>query len=163
MFNWFKKKKKTKVPVVPEGVVQVSMKPVDFPPKIIVAWAKAVEGNQDILMWLKDNGYPELYMATHAIWLKEEAREWLTSNGYPQLLAFINAAEGNEKALRWLLLNDMMIFYHMAEAIEGEQSGWEWLAKNASADIFILTQSIKKVKDQIEEHHNDIHSFRKDL
>ncbi|MFN5910407.1 MAG: hypothetical protein ACK45H_03640 [Bacteroidota bacterium] len=162
MLSWFRKKKKVEAPAVQE-VLTVTMKPMDYPPKVILAWAKAIEGNQQILLWLKENGYPELYMATHAIWLKEEARDWLPAKGYPHLLAFINAAEGNEKALRWLMLNDLMLLYHMAEAIEGEQGGWEWLGKNASADLFLLTQSIKKVKDQIEEHHNDIHTFRKDL
>lgn len=162
MLSWFRKKKKVEAPAVQE-VLTVTMKPMDYPPKVILAWAKAIEGNQQILLWLKENGYPELYMATHAIWLKEEARDWLPAKGYPHLLAFINAAEGNEKALRWLMLNDLMLLYHMAEAVEGEQGGWEWLGKNASADLFLLTQSIKKVKDQIEEHHNDIHTFRKDL
>lgn len=141
----------------------VPMKPIDYPAKIILAWAKAIDGNSDILLWLKENGYPELAMATYAIHLKEEAREWLPKNGYPQLMAFINASEGNEKAQRWLLINDMMLLYHMSQAIENEQESWEWLSKNVTADLFLLTQTIKKVKDQIEENHNDIHSFRKDL
>jgi hypothetical protein len=51
----------------------------------------------------------------------------------------------------------------MAEAIEGEAPSWQWLGSNATPDLFILTQTIKKVKDQIEENHNDIHTFRKDL
>lgn len=164
MLSWFKKKKS------PEERIQsfsnpdiVPMKLIDYPAKIILAWAKAVEGNQEILLWLKDNGYPELVMATYAIHLKNEAREWLPKNGYPQLLAFINAAEGNEKALGWLRVNDMELLYHMADAIEGEQASWEWLSTNATPDLFILTQTIKKVKDQIEENHNDVHSFGKDL
>lgn len=164
MLNWFKKKKS------PEERIQsfsnadiVPMKPIDYPAKIILAWAKAVEGNQEILLWLKNNGYPELVMATYAIYLKNEAREWLPKNGYPQLLAFINAAEGNEKALSWLRANDMELLYHMADAIEGEQESWEWLITHATADLFILTQTIKTIKDQIEENHNDVHSFGKDL
>lgn len=164
MLNWFRKKKS------PEKRIQafsnadiVPMKPIDYPAKIILAWAKAVEGNQEILLWLKDNGYPELVMATYAIHLKNEAREWLPKNGYPQLLAFINAAEGNEKALGWLRVNDMELLYHMADAIEGEQTSWEWLSSNATPDLFILAQTIKKVKDQIEENHNDVHTFGKDL
>jgi hypothetical protein len=163
MLNWFKKGKDKKVKETSLQKAEiVPMKPIDYPAKIIIAWAKAIEGNQEILFWLKDNGYEELTMATYAILLKDEARDWLTKNGYPQLLAFINAAEGNEKAQRWLLLNDMQLLYHMAMAIESEQESWEWLGKNATPDLFLLTKSIKKVKDDIEENHNDIHSFRKD-
>ena len=59
-------------------------------------------------------------------------------------------------------MNDMELLYHMALAIEDEQPSWEWLGQNATADLFLLTRTIKKVKDDIEENHNDIHSFRKD-
>ena len=51
----------------------------------------------------------------------------------------------------------------MALAIEDERESALWIAKNATQDIFLLTKTIKKVKDNIEENHNDIHSFRKDL
>ena len=138
------------------------MKPIDYPAKIILAWAKAIDGNQEILLWLKDNGYPELAMATYAILLKPEARDWLPKNGYPQLMAFIHAAEGNEKALRWLKLNDFELLRNMALAIDGEQEGWDYVSKNATADLFLLTQTIKKVKDRIEEQHNDVHTFGRD-
>lgn len=162
MFSWFNKKKKQPVRDFSNADI-VPMKPIDYPAKIVLAWAKAIEGNQELLLWLKDNGYPELVMATYAIYLKNEARVWLPKNGYPQLLAFINAAEGNQKALGWLRANDMELLYHMADAIEGEQESWEWLSSNATPDLFILTQTIKKVKDKIEENHNDVHSFGKDL
>lgn len=161
MLNWFKKGIKDRSEVQKQTEI-VPMKPIDYPAKIVLAWAKAIEGNNEILLWLKVNGYEELSMATYAILLKDEAREWLPKNGYPQLLAFINAAEGNEKAQRWLLLNDMELLYHMALAIEEEPTSWEWLGQNATADLFLLTRTIKKVKDDIEENHNDIHSFRKD-
>ncbi len=160
MLNWFKKKGNPEKAIVRPELVP--MKPIDYPPKIILAWAKAVEGNDEIVVWLKENGYEELAMATYAIYLKEAARDWLTKNGYPQLMAFINAAEGNEKAQRWLLLHDFEILYHMALAIEDEQESWKWLGENVTADLFLLAQSIKKVKDKIEENHNDVHSFGRD-
>jgi hypothetical protein len=78
-------------------------------------------------------------------------------------MAMINAAEGNETAQKWLLAHDFEILYHIAMAVEDEQMSWEWLGKNVTPDIFLLTQSIKKVKDQIEENHNDVHSFGKDI
>ena len=162
MFGWFRKKESS-LPRSAEDVTKVPLKPIDYHPKIILAWAKAIEGNDDLMLWLKENGYPELTMATYAIYLKDEARTWLTNNGYPHLMAMINAAEGNEMAQKWLLAHDFIILYHMALAVEDEQESWEWLGKNVTPDMFILTQVIKKVKDQIEENHNDVHTFRKDI
>jgi len=159
MASWFKKNKR-KVDI--EQTQKTTLKPLDYHPKIILAWAKAIEGNDDLVLWLKNNGFVELTMATYAIYLKEEARKWLQENGYAHLLAFINAAEGNESAQKWLFTHDFEILYHMALAIEDEQDSWKWLGKNVTPDMFLLTQTIKKVKDKIEENHNDVHSFRKD-
>jgi hypothetical protein len=78
-------------------------------------------------------------------------------------MAFINAAEGNEKAQIWLQNNDFDTLYHMALAIENEEDSWKWLGKNVTPDMFILTQSIKKIKDIIEENHNDVHSFGRNI
>lgn len=159
MLNWFKRKKRE---IIARELSKTPLKRIDYPAKILIAWSKAIEGNEDFLNWLKDNDYEELHMATYAILLKEEARNWLQENGYAHLLAMINAAEGNESAQKWLLVHDFETLYHIAMAVESEQSSWEWIGKNAPADVFILAKSIKKVKDDIEENHNDIHSFRKD-
>ena len=86
---------------------------VNYPSLVFIAWAKAVEGNEDLQLWLKDNGYPELYMATFAILLKDEARNWLIENGYAHLMAMINGAEGNLKAQEWLLKNNFETLYHI--------------------------------------------------
>lgn len=160
MFGIFKNKKKQPETVEKQEIV--ALKPIDYEAKIILAWAKAVEGDAKFTLWLKDN-YFELFMATQAIYLKEEARDWLMKNGYAHLMAFINAAEGNEVAQKWLKAHQFDLLYHMALAIESEQESWTWLLKNATQDLFILTKAIKEVKDKIEENHNDIHSFRKDL
>jgi hypothetical protein len=161
MKNLFKRKKNTEVSKtsLPEKLV---IKPINYPARIILAWAKAIEGNEDLRLWLHENGYPELTMATYAIELKEEARNWLMNNGFPHLMAMINAAEGNESAQKWLQVHHFDILYHIAMAVEDEQESWQWLGKNVTPDMFILTQSIKAVKDKIEEQHNDIHSFRRD-
>ena len=161
MRNPFKRKKSSviKSVVLPE---KVTIKPINYPAKIILAWAKAIEGNQELRLWLKENGFEELTMATYAIELKEEARTWLMQNGYPHLMAMINAAEGNENAQNWLKTHNFDVLYHMSLAIEDEKESWEWLGKNVTPDMFILTQSIKAVKDKIEEQHNDIHTFRRD-
>jgi hypothetical protein len=137
----------------------VAMKKIDYPPKIILAWAEAVKGNGEIGAFLLNNGYEELFFATQAIKLKNEARDWLMKNGYPHLMAFINAAEGNESAQNWLKVHQMELLLNAALAVEDEPEAWKWLKSNATEDIFILARNIKEVKDQIEFNHNDTHTF----
>ncbi|MDX1445103.1 hypothetical protein [Lishizhenia sp.] len=158
----FNKKRKEKRQVSIQKVTKLESKELTYHPKIIIAWAKAIEGNTDLLNYLNENGFEELFMATYALKLKDEARDWLMKNGYPHLMAFINAAEGNQQALQWLKMNNFTALYYMAEAIDGEQNGYKgfaWLKNNATPDIFELTRIIKKLKDGIEENHNDVHSF----
>lgn len=154
----FGKKKNSKS----QALEKADVKDITYPAKIILAWAKALEGHSNITEWLLENGYKELVMTNSAIRLKDEARDWLLKNGFPHLMAMVNASEGNKQAQNWLLKHGFLSLYHMALAIEDERESWDWLSKNVPVDIFLLTQTIKKVKDQIEENHNDIHSFGKD-
>jgi len=162
--NWLKKL--TKKNIKKETVKlsnKSSLKKIDYPSKIILAWAKAIEGNIQISNWLNQNGYKELVFASAAIHLKEEARIWLMENGYPHLMAMINAAEGDENAQKWLLKYKFNLLFHIAMVSEHENNSLIWLRKNSTPDIFILAQTIKQIKDKIEENHNDIHSYGKDL
>jgi hypothetical protein len=136
---------------------------LDYPPKIIIAWCKALEGNTDIAGWLLDNGFEELFHTTQAIFLRQEARDWLMQNGYPHMMAMVNAAEGNESALHWLDVHNFETMYHIANAVEGEMDSFAWLKRHSTEDLFLLTTTIKKVKDQIEFNHNDMYSFGKDV
>jgi len=148
--------------IVEKKMEVIPMKDISYPAKIILAWAKALEGDMNITKWLFENGYKELVMANQAINLKNEARDWLMNNGYPHLMAFINASEGKSSALKWLKMHQMDHLYHMAQAIDGESDSYKWLGQNAPVDIFLLTQSIERIKNKIEENHNDVHSFGKD-
>lgn len=141
----------------------VPLQPIEYSSMVILAWAKAIEGNIDLQNWLKENGYPELYFTVFAIYLKDEPRKWLINNGYAHLFAMIHAAEGNEKASKWLLDNNFEMLYHLAKAVDHENESWLWLRKNASPDLFVLAKSIQFIKDKIEETHNDMHSINKDL
>ncbi len=156
MRNWFRTKKRQ---INANALSKIPLKRIDYDARIILAWAKAIEGNKKILQWLNDNGFEELVRATYAIYLKQEDRDWLQANGYAHLLAMINAAEGNESAQQWLKTHNFEILYHIALAVEEEQESFAWLGKHAPPDIFILTQSIKKVKDQIEFGNNDMYTY----
>lgn len=160
----FNRKKKDQ-PNDGEGIrkpVVAKLKPIQYHPKVVLAWAKAIEGNTGLLRWLKDNGYPELVFASSAIYLKNDARDWLMQNGYPHLMAMIHAAEGDIKAQLWLKKHKFELLYHIAMAVEAENESWIWLRQHSTPDIFILAQTIKRIKDKIEENHNDIHSFGDD-
>lgn len=157
----FSKKKPAQI-AHSKSMEKVELKPINYPPKIILAWAKAIGGNTELSAWLNKNGYPELVIASAAIHLKDDARTWLMHNGFAHIMAMIHAAEGDEKAQAWLLKYKFELLYHIAMAVEHENESWIWLKKNATPDLFILAQSIKEVKDKIEENHNDIHSFRRD-
>lgn len=146
-----------------KNVKAVDMKPVDYPPKIILAWTKAIEGEAQFLEFLLNNGYEELYHTTQALKLKTPARDWLMANGYPQLMALVNAAEGNESAWTWLNAHDMDLLLNIGKAADGEPESFAWLKNNATEDLFLLALAIKQLKDQIESNHNDMHSYRKDL
>ncbi len=159
MIFWRKKKDR------PEKLKAQSIVPMKkrvYPPKIKLAWMKALEGNTEITEWLIQNGFKELAMCNQAILLKEEAREWLMHNGFPHLMAFVNAAEGNGKAADWLSKAGMLEYFHMSQCIENQQESWQWLKENSTEDVFLLTKTIKKIKDQIEEDHNDIHTWSVD-
>jgi len=159
VWKFFRKEEKTdKKPISVK-----SLKPIDYPSLIILAWAKAVEGNEEIQNWLKENGYPELFYSVHAIYLKDEPRDWLLKNGYAHLMAMIHLAEGNQQAGKWLLEQKFDTLYHMGRAVDHENESWLWLRKNSTQDIFMLAKSIQFIKDQIEENHNDMHSINKDL
>lgn len=163
--NWFGKKSKSdnKSPRQDASTpLKAQLKPLNYHPKIVLAWAKAVEGNKEIATWLKTNGYPELVYASSAIYLKNDARDWLMENGFPHLMAMIHAAEGDEKAQIWLKKYKFDLLYHMALTIDHDNESLLWLRKNSTADILILTRTIQKIKDRIEENHNDIHTFGDD-
>ncbi len=157
MAGLFRRKKKYKGDKEGKRPSKLEVKPFEYHPKIILAWAKGIEGNTDLLDFLYKSGFEELVMATHAIKLKDKARDWLMENGYPHIMAMINGSEGNAQALTWLKRNGFELLYHMAIAIDDDVNGFKWLNRHASQDIFLLTRSIKKVKDEIEERHNDVH------
>jgi hypothetical protein len=77
---------------------------------VILAWAKAVEGNLDIQKWLVEHGYEELVHASFAIRLKEDSRVWLMDNGYAHLMAMINGCEGNSMLKNGFLIMGFIIY-----------------------------------------------------
>lgn len=164
---WFKKifgkDPLTKKGGVEKSKAKIQYSSLNYPPKIILAWIKALEGNQDLAKFLLDNGFEEIFFLNQALMLKQEARDWLMKNGYPHLMAFVNGAEGNESAQHWLQVHGFELLYYSSIAIDDEIKGFEWLQKNSDELIFGLIKTMKTVKDTIEFNHNDMYSFGKDV
>lgn len=157
-FKYGKKKKKQKSATPKVAPV----KNRTYPDKVILAWAEAVIGNKKIQDWLVSNGYEELHIFVFALHNKEDARIWLLENGFAHLMAMINCAEGNDNAFNWLENHGFETLKYVGIAGDGRKEGYLWL-KRFNLDQWIhLAQNIQKVKDQLEETHNDIHSFGND-
>ncbi len=162
--SWFKKifekETKQKTSELKKSVIDYAH--LNYPPKILLAWIKAIEGNKDLELYLLDNGWEELFYLNQAMKLKDEARNWLLVNGFPHLLAFVNASEGNESAQKWLQVHGFETLFHTALAIEGENLSYAWLKSNTNELIFGIASTYKKMKDTIEFNHNDMYSIGKD-
>lgn len=151
---FFKRKKKNN-PLI-EGVV--TLKPLNYPPRILIGWAEAIGGNKSLTDWfLESPDYKELGMSVYALQLKDDARDWLMKNGYASLMAMINGCEGNEEAIHWLDKSNLQVLKHLALAGDGHETSFKWLIQNKHHEFALVAQRIKILKDNIEERHNDIH------
>lgn len=158
----FGRKKKNKVKSA-EVTEVVKLKPLQYPPKILVGWAEAIGGNTKLRDWfLASDEYKELGMCVHALLLKDEAREWLMKNGYAHLMAMVNGAEGNADAIHWLDKANFQLLKYVALAGDRDEDALDWLMKNGHKEFAMIAERIRVLKDQIEDTHNDIHSFGKD-
>lgn len=149
----FKKKKVKKT-----KAEKASIKPINYPPKILVAWGEAISGNSEINDWLMKNGYPELGIFCHALKNDVKGKNWLMNNGYPHLLAMISGGEGDEIALKWLEEFNFTLLKYMALAIDGHPAAKKWLREY---DMLYATLAFKmeEVKDHIELRNNDPHTL----
>lgn len=131
-------------------------KGINYPQKILVAWAEAIGGNSEIRDWLIKNGYPELGLFTFALRNMDDARLWLMENGFPHLLALLNGIEGNIQALQWLENNGYKMLSIIALAADGKEEPKNWLLKNDKI-LAMLALKMEFVKDEIEQDNNDVH------
>lgn len=138
------------------------IRPLEYSPKILLAWSEAIAGNGKIRDWLIKNGFRELGLFAFALRNNDEARNWLMENGYPHLVAMINGVEGNEVALKWLLRNNLPIMGEMAKAGDGDAEALKWLLQNGYREFALIAKKIQIVKDEIERDNNDFHKISRD-
>lgn len=125
--------------------------------KIVLAWAEATDGNKEIREWLMVNGFPELGLFVFALHHKREARQWLMENQFPHLMATIECTEGKQEACQWLSKFDYGILEKVARAADNQEEALNWLLQNDCADFARLALRIRKVKNEIQSRHDDMH------
>ena len=89
----------------------------NYPPKILIAFGEALDGNKKIYQWLFQNGYRELAALVSSIMAKDDAFDWLMKH-YPRFAAFTHAIEGSTEALAWLTkykYGFLIIFRHFSQ------------------------------------------------
>jgi hypothetical protein len=129
---------------------------VEYPPKVLLAWAEAIQGNTKIRDWLTTNGFTELGMFCFAARNKDDARAWLLSN-HPHLMAVINGAESNQQAVKWLFENNFKPLAYVAVAGDGYKDGLLWLKNNGHQELAAVANALFLVKSEIERDNNDTH------
>lgn len=135
---------------------------LEYPAKVILAWAEAIRGNRDIRDWLITNGYPELGLFVFALHNKNEARQWLMDNGHEALMALINGAEGNKNAILWLRKYNLDVMEKMALAGDNREEALIWLVENGYPDLARVASVIRNVKNEIDTNNNDMHRISPD-
>jgi hypothetical protein len=129
----------------------------EYPSKVIIAWAEAIDGNVAIRDWLMANGYPELGLFVFALHLKKDARQWLMDNGFPHLMATIECTEGREQACQWLQKYDLILLEKVARAADNDEHSAQWLMDRNFQDMLRLAVRIRKLKNEIQSRHDDMH------
>ena len=135
---------------------KVSLKPILYPNKILIAWKEAMSGNEEIRNWLMKSKYKELGIFCFALNNDKSSRKWLFNNGYAHLLATIEGAEGKEDALVWLQKNNYMLLFHVARGADSYSESQKWLQKNDRLMLAISLQ-MEYIKDEIEDKNIDPH------
>lgn len=126
----------------------VKIQPLEYPPKIILAWNECLKGNVDITNWLLENGYRELVIAASVIHGENSGEQWLMKNGFPHLLAFAHAMEEDEEALRWLEVNKFEKLRRIALAATYENWAWDWVLANCTEDLILLCKTLRLLLKQ---------------
>ena len=131
-----------------------------YPNKVLLAWAEAITGREELRDWLMGSEYPELGVFCHALHNEPTSRAWLRKHQHVFLLALLEGAEGQSKAVKWLRHEAGDTLADMALAADNDDQALSRLmtgdpdAKGIWAQIALR---MRHVKNLIEESNNDVH------
>ena len=108
---------------------------LNYPAKILIAFGETIKGNDEILMWLFRNGYPELAALSRSIRGSREAFEFLLKN-HVRLAALDAAIDNDAKAYLWLRKHGHDFDLIFADACRAKPAAIAWL-RDRKLDAFI--------------------------
>lgn len=132
-----------------------------YPDKVLLAWAEAISGNEQIQDWLMASDFPELGVFCHALRNEATSRAWLRHHGHVHLMALLLGTEGEKEAVTWLRDNGQPTLADMAEAADNDEDAFIRLLrltrKGGDGLWAQIAARIQGVKNDIEESNNDVH------
>lgn len=123
------------------------MEGIYYPAKIWLAFGESVNGNEEILNWLMDNGYPELAALAQAVRGSEQATDWLLSQKYYHLAALDAAIDEDMRAYEWLNRHRHFFLIIFADACRGKPAAIRWFTDRGLEGILNIAVTIKKLRD----------------
>ncbi len=130
---------------------------LNYPVKILVAFAETFSGNVELHEWLLRNGYAELAALSSAIRGSEEAFKWLMMNGYPELAALDAAIDENQRAYDWLNHHKHFFLAVLADACNNKPDAIAWLTKNDLQIFLMIATKIRFFRDNQTFDYHKIH------
>ncbi|MEJ5302828.1 MAG: hypothetical protein HPY80_05250 [Bacteroidales bacterium] len=109
---------------------------LQYPKDILHAFGETITGDDEKLMWLFNNGYPELAALSRSIRGSEEAFKFLLKH-YPHLAALDAAIDNNPKAYLWLKEHKLLFSIIFADACRNKAEAIKWL-QDRKQDIFLM-------------------------
>ena len=122
-----------------------------YPAKIFLAWAEAIEGNQEFVQFLMQNGYPELICVIDFLWGSTKAGQWFMVHNMPEWRAFSEyVGDENKEARQWLLNNNFDHLVLVGDAIYNKPGALQVLEKKGLPELVIIAQRLNKLLYLIE-------------
>lgn len=109
---------------------------LQYPKDILLAFGETLTGDDEKLMWLFNNGYPELAALSRSIRGSEEAFKFLLQY-YPHLAALDAAIDNDPKAYLWLREHKMLFSIIFADACRNKPMALQWL-REKKQDVFLM-------------------------
>jgi hypothetical protein len=126
---------------------------LNYEAKILIAFGETINGNDEILMWLFRNGYPELSALSKSIRGSEEAFDFLFKK-YPRLAALDASIDNQARAYIWLKKHKLEFNMIFADACRAKPQAIDWLNQKDLQLFINLAQKINFYREnQIFDYH----------
>lgn len=129
----------------------------EYPANILLAFGESVIGNEEVMIWLLNNGYPEMAALANAIRGSEEACAWLMKSGFPELAALDAAIDHDVKAYLWLRQNNFALHAAFSDACNHKPDAMAWFAAHDLHIFLVLAQKINSFRDNQKFDYHKVH------